>query len=184
MGRKHAADPAGLTDRPRRNTDLVAPPGVAVGVKSWDGRLYPGLTAARVRDTFLDLVREQPRVKVLGEQQPGGAVWIVQRSRVFRFPDQISMAFVERPGGDGVVIYSASVYRRSDLGANSQRVDAWLSEPESVLGRPVWQRGGGGWGGGREEGCSCRERLDRRRGIDYETGGGMSALGGMARAWV
>ncbi|KAK1858135.1 hypothetical protein I4F81_000747 [Pyropia yezoensis] len=134
MGRKHVADPAGLTDRPRRNTDLVAPPGVADGVKRRDGRLYPGLTAAKVRDTFLDIVREQPRVKVLGEQQPGGAVWIVQRSRVFRFPDHISVAFVERPGGAGVVMYSASVYGRSDLGANSKRVDAWLSELESVLG--------------------------------------------------
>lgn len=134
MGRKHVADPAGLTDRPRRNTDLVAPPGVADGVKRRDGRLYAGLSAAKVRDTFLDIVRAQPRVKVLGERQPGGAVWIVQRTRLFRFPDHISVAFVERPEGAGVVIYSASVYGRSDLGANAKRVDAWLAELETALG--------------------------------------------------
>lgn len=128
------ADPAGLADRPRRNTDLVAPPGIADSVKRRDGRLYPGLSAAKVRDTFLDIVRRQPRVKVLGEQQPGGVYWIVQRSRLFRFPDHISVAFVERPGGAGVVIYSASVYGRSDLGANAKRVDAWLAELDSDLG--------------------------------------------------
>ena len=134
MGRKHVPDPTTLTDRKSRNTDLVAPPGFDEGVKRRDGRLYPGLSAAKVRDAFLDIARGQPRVTVLGQQQAGGAWWLVQRSKVFRFPDHISVSFVEAPGGAGVVIYSASVYGRSDLGVNAKRVDAWLAELDRVLG--------------------------------------------------
>lgn len=58
----------------------------------------------------------------------------VARSAVFGFPDLIT-AQVEpaAPGHSTLVLYSRSVYGRSDLGVNRRRVESWLAALQTRL---------------------------------------------------
>ena len=58
----------------------------------------------------------------------------VVRSAVFNFPDLV-MLQVRKDGADGsgLVVYSRSVYGRSDLGVNRKRIEAWLAALQTKL---------------------------------------------------
>jgi uncharacterized protein (DUF1499 family) len=60
----------------------------------------------------------------------------VARSAVFNFPDLIA-AEVQPNGPDAstLILYSRSVYGRSDLGVNQSRLRAWLAALDATLGR-------------------------------------------------
>ena len=51
----------------------------------------------------------------------------VARSAVFNFPDLVAVEVLPGDGGAGLVLWSRSVYGRSDLGANRRRLAAWLA---------------------------------------------------------
>ncbi len=51
----------------------------------------------------------------------------VQRSRVFGFPDYLTVKAVVMDGGAGLIIWSRARYGRSDFGVNRARVEAWLA---------------------------------------------------------
>ena len=55
------------------------------------------------------------------------AHWVA-RSAVFNFPDLITAQVAAHgPDASTLVLYSRSVYGRSDLGVNRHRLDAWLA---------------------------------------------------------
>jgi hypothetical protein len=58
----------------------------------------------------------------------------VARSAVFNFPDLITVQ-VEPHGPDhsDLVLYSRSVYGRSDLGVNRKRLEAWVATLQAIL---------------------------------------------------
>jgi len=143
LGGKFVSDFAQLTARPGGNSDLVAPPGVCEGVsppKRRSTKIYNGVSVAEVRDAFFAVARTKGRVTLVGSPADDGdaggedRVWsMVQRTKTFFFPDLISVAFVQTPGGIGVAMYSKSVYGASDLGVNAKRVDEWMGEVEEKL---------------------------------------------------
>eukprot|EP00168_Porphyra_purpurea_P017192 TRINITY_DN583_c1_g1_i1.p3 TRINITY_DN583_c1_g1~~TRINITY_DN583_c1_g1_i1.p3 ORF type:complete len:150 (-),score=26.18 TRINITY_DN583_c1_g1_i1:42-491(-) len=149
MGRKHVSDPTSLADRKARNTDLVAPPGFDEGVKRRDGRLYPGLSAAKVRDAFLDIVRAQPRVTVLGQQQEGGAWWLGPTLQGVSLPRPRERVVCGRPPGGG---------RRHLLGVGVWAVGLWGQRQarRRVVGGTGSGVGVRGVGGRREGGSGGR----------------------------
>ncbi len=56
----------------------------------------------------------------------------MQRSRVFGFPDYLTVKAVAvdsnaGEGGAGLIIWSRARYGRSDFGVNQARVEAWLA---------------------------------------------------------
>lgn len=58
----------------------------------------------------------------------------VARSAVFNFPDLIMVQVQPAgPGGSFLIIYSRSVYGRSDLGVNRKRVETWLAALQTKL---------------------------------------------------
>jgi uncharacterized protein (DUF1499 family) len=58
----------------------------------------------------------------------------VARSAVFNFPDLIMVQVVnEGPADSGLILYSRSVYGRSDLGVNRRRVETWLAALQTKL---------------------------------------------------
>jgi uncharacterized protein (DUF1499 family) len=58
----------------------------------------------------------------------------VARSAVFNFPDLILVQVVRQaPDRSGLIVYSRSVYGRSDLGVNRKRVDIWLAALQTKL---------------------------------------------------
>ena len=52
----------------------------------------------------------------------------VTRSAVFNFPDLITVQVTpDTPGTSFLIMYSRSVYGRSDFGVNHKRVETWLA---------------------------------------------------------
>jgi uncharacterized protein (DUF1499 family) len=62
----------------------------------------------------------------------------VARSAVFNFPDLItSQVVMAGPDASTLVLYSRSVYGRSDLGVNLARLRVWLAAVNTILMSPT-----------------------------------------------
>ena len=60
----------------------------------------------------------------------------VVRSAALNFPDLVTVSVVGTEGGPStLVVYSRSVYGRSDFGANRKRVEAWLATLNTTIER-------------------------------------------------
>lgn len=83
------------------------------------------LPPGQLRAALAAVAAAQPRTFVHGRT---GAQdhWVV-RSAVFNFPDLVTAEVFPRPGGSALVLYSRSIYGRSDLGANRARLATWLA---------------------------------------------------------
>ena len=110
------AAPAGFSPAP----DIVAPPF--------------HLPADRLFALVRDVVAGQPRTFQAALFPDQLQAHYVARSAVFNFPDQI-MVQVRQEGSDNsvLIVYSRSVYGRSDFGANRKRIEAWLAELRTKL---------------------------------------------------
>jgi hypothetical protein len=100
-----------------------------LGVESPDGRAPSYATSA------VDLARSieafflaQPSTSILAGSADHLWSTYVQRSRLFGFPDYISLRVVELDdGGSGIAVWSRSRYGHSDLGVNRGRVEKLLA---------------------------------------------------------
>jgi uncharacterized protein (DUF1499 family) len=104
------AGPAGMQTRP----DLVLE----------EQQLPPPELYERVRTVF----DRQPRVYVAAEFPDRLQVHYVVRSAVLNFPDLVTVLVQAAAAGrSNLVIWSRSVYGRSDFGVNRERSLAWLA---------------------------------------------------------
>lgn len=73
-------------------------------------------------------ISSQPRIYQAAVFPEDLQVHFVARSPLLNFPDLI-MVQVQKIGSDqtGLIIYSRSVYGRSDLGVNRKRIESWLA---------------------------------------------------------
>lgn len=108
--------------RPRRW--LVLPDGFKA--EATPDQTSPVFTAApqALLEAFKALALEQPRVQLVREG--AGQVELVERSKLFRFPDYITVQAVAVEGGSALAIYSRAVIGYSDIGVNRKRITAWL----------------------------------------------------------
>ncbi len=84
---------------------------------------------------FDGVARADERVEVLAGSAADGFVTYIQRSRLFAFPDYISVKFIDLPeGGSTIAVYSRARYGRSDLDVNQKRVERWLAATRDALG--------------------------------------------------
>ena len=84
--------------------------------------------AATLLDAVVAVAVAQPRVFALPVD--ARTPWrrdFVARSALFNFPDLVAVEVLPGEGGAGLVLWSRSVYGRSDLGANRRRLVAWLA---------------------------------------------------------
>lgn len=117
------------------NTSLAAPgdfspaPDIVTPVF----HLPAGQLFALVRDVATSQPRTYPAALFADRLQ---AHYVV-RSALFNFPDLV-MVQVRQSGPDNseLIVYSRSVYGRSDLGANRKRVEAWLAALQSKRPSP------------------------------------------------
>ena len=83
------------------------------------------------------IIAEEPRIRWLAEDRAGFRLELVQRSRVFRFPDRVSVAVL--PAADGKAsapaLYSRALFGIWDFGVNRARVRRWARALE--CGRTV-----------------------------------------------
>ena len=124
-------DPA--TARPGANPNeyLAAPRGGTAAPADAQTRLYPESPRALLA-RFDAIARAQPRTRVVAGDLDSLMITYVQRSRVFGFPDYLTVKAVAvdsnaGEGGTGLIIWSRARYGRGDFGVNQARVEAWLA---------------------------------------------------------
>lgn len=127
-------DPATITLRGTPNEILAAVPGTTAAVPHIPITIQsesPEALLAR----FDAIARAQPRVTVLAGSVAEGMITYVQRSRLVRYPDYITVKAVRQEtglpeGGAGLIVWSRSRYGHGDFGVNRSRVEAWLAALE------------------------------------------------------
>lgn len=121
-----------LKDSP--NQYLVCPANLCNGQQHRESPVY-SMPAEELASIWFDIVEAKPRI----EQMPVdngdvNQVDYVQRTELMQYPDWITVRFIDLEDRKSTLaIYSRSVYGRSDMGVNQERIDAWLAELESVL---------------------------------------------------
>jgi uncharacterized protein (DUF1499 family) len=127
-------DFAGLVRPKSPNTYLVAPDGLCTMARP--DRVAPvfSVSPERLRDAFLNLMREAPRVTEGHANTDPLAYDFVASTALMGFKDDVSVRFLPGAlGGGTLAIYSRSRMGYSDLGANRKRVEAWLAALERAL---------------------------------------------------
>lgn len=83
------------------------------------------------------VIAKEPRIRWLAEDRAGFRLELVQRSRVFRFPDRVSVAVLPAANGkaSAPALYSRALYGIWDFGVNRGRARRWARALET--GRTV-----------------------------------------------
>ncbi|MEO0999678.1 MAG: DUF1499 domain-containing protein [Pseudomonadota bacterium] len=109
----------------------VAPAALTEGRISEEAPIYVG-TPDVLAQAFEEFVLRQPDTFRIGGTPSGAWMTYVQRSETIKFPDYISVRFLEvDEARSTVAIYSRSRYGYGDLGVNQARVTRWLATLQS-----------------------------------------------------
>jgi uncharacterized protein (DUF1499 family) len=114
------------------NTALAAPEGFtpAVDILTPHYKLPSNQLFALVQGVAAGQPRTYPAALYPAQLQ----VHYVARTALFNFPDLVMVQVQpEGPDGSGLIIYSRSLYGRSDLGVNRKRVATWLAALHTKL---------------------------------------------------
>jgi uncharacterized protein (DUF1499 family) len=114
------------------NQYLMAPDGLCRAAKP--NRISPefDLPVRALHDAFLAVARRQPRT-VVEEEGPQGERF-VQRSRVFKFPDDVDAQFIDLgENRSTLALYSRARMGVRDFGVNQARVTSWMEQLEADL---------------------------------------------------
>lgn len=120
-------DPHGITRPATPNTALAAPAGFspAPDIVTPVYKVPPATLFADVEK----LAAAEPRTYVQGVLTARLQAQYVVRSAAFNFPDLVMAQVLPGPDKTSarLVLWSRSVYGRSDFGVNKQRIRAWLA---------------------------------------------------------
>ena len=120
------ARPGGNPPGTNQNEFFAAPRGATAAPAAAETRLYPESPRALLA-RFDAIARAQTRTRVVAGDLDSLMITYMQRSRVFGFPDYLTVKAVVMDGGAGLMIFSRARYGRSDFGVNRARVEAWLA---------------------------------------------------------
>ena len=133
------ADPmpdfATLVLHEKPNQYLALPPGFASAAVPHGQSPVFDLPVAELERRALGVIGVQPRVIAVASNPAGRQYAFVQRSALMRFPDTVTVRFLDL--GDGrssIALYSRSKVGHSDLGANEARAGAWLKAVAAAAG--------------------------------------------------
>ena len=95
------------------------------------------MAAGRLYDAVRAVAAGQPRTFLAADYAPERQTHWVVRSAVLNFPDLVTAQISDAgPDSSTLVLYSRSVYGRSDLGVNRQRLDTWLAALQTQINQP------------------------------------------------
>ena len=125
-------NPLTVPPQPSPNGYRVADPEMTDYAVDRPAPIYAG-DAGVIATAFDTFVMGQPRIEKIAGSVEDRWITYVQRTEALRFPDYISVRFIdlEGTGTSTVAIFSRSRYGYGDMGVNQQRVDAWLKALES-----------------------------------------------------
>lgn len=127
-------DFASLQRAPTPNQYLLCPAGMCTTETDGVAPIFD-LPAPELQGAWEQMIAEEPRVQEAGRDLAFMQVDYVQRSRLLRFPDLITVRFV--PVDDThatLAIYSRSIYGQGDMGVNRARVEEWLAKLKAKVG--------------------------------------------------
>ncbi|WMS41076.1 DUF1499 domain-containing protein [Acuticoccus sp. MNP-M23] len=91
-------------------------------------------TPAAVFAAWQQVVADAPRTEVIHADATAFTHHAVQRSRIFRFPDDIYAKAIADGSGTRLLVYSAARYGKGDFGKNRERLEAWRTALIGALG--------------------------------------------------
>lgn len=116
----------------RPNQYLVLPPGYLAAARAHRESPVFALAPSALVDAVRRIALAEPRTTLIATRRDANQLEFVQRSRLFRFPDTITveaLPIVSGPSGaerSGLAIYSRARYGIRDFGVNRARVERWL----------------------------------------------------------
>jgi uncharacterized protein (DUF1499 family) len=114
------------------NQFLMAPPGMCQNAEAHMESTIYQVPVQTLHDAFMAMTRRQPRTSVVEQRADGER--LVQRSRVFRFPDVIDVKFFHIDDSQSTLaVYSRAKRGVRDFGVNEARVRSWVGQMESDL---------------------------------------------------
>jgi uncharacterized protein (DUF1499 family) len=120
-----------LTSRP--NQFLIAPKGLTQAAPHEESPVFV-LAVERLCNAYSAMIESQPRVEIRLRSEDSRRWELVQRSRLFRFADDVSVRFIDNCNGTATLaIYSRSRLGYADLGVNRRRVQCWLALLQAEL---------------------------------------------------
>jgi uncharacterized protein (DUF1499 family) len=134
IGDVPVVDFASLQRAPVPNQYLLCPAGMCLAETDGAAPVF-NLPADQLQGDWELMIVDQPRVQEVRRDLTAMQVDYVQRSRLFRFPDLITVRFI--PVDDThstVAIYSRSIYGKGDMGVNHARIDDWLAKLKAKAG--------------------------------------------------
>lgn len=110
------------------NQYLVAPDGYCENARPH--RISPIFIASaeELHQAWEKMIAGQPRTTLVKSDAATMTYEYVQRSALMRFPDYITVQFINTPGQSTstLAIYSRSKYGYRDFGVNRKRIENWL----------------------------------------------------------
>ncbi|HJT14416.1 MAG TPA: DUF1499 domain-containing protein [Dongiaceae bacterium] len=134
VGEVPVTDFATLERGPDANQYLLCPKGMCTAETDGEAPVFD-VPVEQLQVAWDEMLAEQPRLQVLRRDVTNIQIDYVQRSRLLRFPDLVTVRFV--PIDDmhsTVAIYSRSVYGKDDMGVNRIRVEEWLARVKAKVG--------------------------------------------------
>lgn len=112
----------------RRNRWLMLPAGFESPSKAHENSPVFAEAPAALFGRLKAVVADEPRIRRLAEDGAGCRLELVQRSRIFRFPDRVSVAVFPAANGTGAApaLYSRAQVGIWDFGVNKARVRRWV----------------------------------------------------------
>lgn len=134
IGEVPVVDFASLQRGPTPNQYLLCPADLCATETDGAAPVF-AVTAERLQGLWELMIAEEPRVQEVGRELATMAVDYVQRSRLLRFPDLITVRFL--PVDDThatLAVYSRSIYGRGDMDVNRARIEDWLAKLKARVG--------------------------------------------------
>ncbi len=120
---------------PNPNQHLICPESLCIEEKQTESPAFD-IPVDRLKSIWASMLAEQPNIEILRTSADGNSQDLVQRTRLVRYPDIVSVEFFKTGETQSTLaIYSRSIYGRSDFGANKTRIDAWIARLKVLASR-------------------------------------------------
>ena len=119
---------------PDPNQYLLCPKGMCAAETDGEAPVFD-VPIEQLQVAWDEMLAEQPRLQVVRREVTNMQIDYVQRTRLLRFPDLVTVRFV--PIDDmhsTLAIFSRSVYGKGDMGVNRIRVEEWLARLKAKVG--------------------------------------------------
>jgi uncharacterized protein (DUF1499 family) len=134
VGDVPVVDFANLERGPDQNQYLLCPKSMCRTETDGEAPVFD-VPAEQLQVAWDEMLAEQPRLQVLRRDVTNVQIDYVQRTRLLRFPDLVTVRFVPIDDTHSTLaIYSRSVYGTGDMGVNRIRVEEWLARLKARMG--------------------------------------------------